>query len=507
MVEADFEGCRLRAHATALRADLIREVEARLLMPKAAATCPKPLNLLVPQPVHPAGTGATGPYKAFASPGGHLRATEDDASVLASCVLTDRGELLVADHTDEGLGAVRPRSLGFLLKCVVVPPSQDLPRRTNTPRRYPVTLLVQRHTSRRRDGLTAGHVDPAEEELRLFATSRSQYDALCKAIDGLNSVQSAKAQQQPAVTSVAGHESEEGGFVSGHVESMRAKIVENEHFASIATLTESQEQKPSPAPVAGPVPNAPESVYAAAEINRLCSADISPKYCYDNYSPDHPPLVDTATAKLQECIGAARKSLLRALLPDQFTQTPPSVHSSHNCLAATAAKTEADIHSIVSAAVAATADLSQSDACNSGAGNLGRDPGSGFESEFDTGERRRRVTEHFELRSAASGLLAGLDAAMVLEISQYITENARLRAILRRRNATIPSGEATEKVTLEPTTMTSGPIILSREPASHNSFDVFSLPFACIFRVITVSPHTSTLILAEFSDFAYSDIS
>ena len=143
----DFAGCRLRAHAAALRADLVREVEARLLMHVAIEASQKPFHLLVPK----SATVPTQQCQHFATaPGlryGTSSAEEDYSTQMASCVITFRGELLAVEHTDDGLAALQPRSLGFLVPGTILSPQPDQYLHGQTLRRYSFVLPIHRRAS------------------------------------------------------------------------------------------------------------------------------------------------------------------------------------------------------------------------------------------------------------------------------------------------------------------------------------------------------------------------
>ena len=496
----DFSGCRLRARVTALRADLIREVEARVLIPFAGATCPKPLRLFVPSAFPSAVDQAA------------LSSAEDDAMVPASCVLTDRGEVLVADHSDDGLTAIRPRSLGFLMPDAVSSPSSGPSLQGQKQNRIPILLLVSRTALGRSYALAGGlgiSADPlpsdtAVVELRLLAPSRNQHDALRSAIEGWNSeAKSLQTDSMPVGSSLADKEqnqSEEGGGVEA----------EGSVPADLQISKEEQESLPcSPGLSFVPQNLQPQfctmsadgadsqhscpSVVAIAPVEAVRDLDL-PAYDYGNGSPTrkHFQLPDAASnasaTQLQKRISAAREDLRHVITCASRVLQPQGLHPVGILLAETASATEEYLNSVLdSYAKSNAADFNS--ACEGEDGKV--EPDLISNSDYQASECEKLLAAHMDLRAAAAGLLAGLDAALVLEISRFTAENSILRGRLFPLCVATSSCWKKEKINAGAPSA-AAPITLSGEPKSPSYILVsdpchfLSLTF---FLCLTSSPH------------------
>ena len=367
MPRTDFAGWRLRAHAAALRADLIREVEGRLLKHLAIEACPKPFHLLVPQ-------SATGPARhfaaapsAFCSGTPDAAAAEDHSTHMASCVITGRGELLVVDHTDDGLVALRPRSLGFLVPGTVLPPEPDLPIQGPALRRYPFILPIHRPAFCL-EGLVAGRgavTDlaqsqmPEVEKLRLFAPSRSQFDALRRAVE---------CWSTPAET--VRMQSKLDGISHAPVEKDLGNVYDCDR----------------------PQPEVLGAMHRSMTLRNRDTVHVA------RGELSGPSVAKSASEQLREQIAAARESLSLVLSCSPSAPSPPVV-----CTLSGMTTTTEDADKTIAAKISYD-DVSD-----------------------DISEIGRRLTERLELRAGAAALLAGLDTAVVLEIDHFVKENAHSR--------------------------------------------------------------------------------
>ena len=494
----DITGCRLRTYASTLRANLISDVEARLLIPLAAEACPKPLRIYVPPanaavgPSSPAPT--TGSFFPRASSfrlrastrGSSFFAAEEPALALASCVLTDSGELLVIDHSDDGLAALRPRSLGFLAPGATLPPAPEPSHHGQALRRYPIVLAVHRPAIHRRGGLTAGHRSMADlafsqasaaEDLLLFAPSRNQYNVLRSAVDGLSAVTRSTNPPGLETSSKAGRDGKliEARGGQGESQSEGAKGLEtigNTHAPLFAGHGDSQPSEtwatpllsepfkpiasPQVRPTAGAADQGAVATVArdvaswrplAATVcnNRASSAHLAEGHSTNNHvhkdsiSGSGSATVESAAPDVREQISAVRDSLLHILSHASRSPRITTVQPKRNFLTTTYSAVGADLHSVLAAAAS---ELCLSAVNTNPVGDdefSGEVWGSDKSSVFDDVESGRRLQAHLDLREAAAGLVAGLDVAMVREIHRYAEENARLRARLRKPDAEISS--------------------------------------------------------------------
>ena len=427
----DFMGCRLRAHAAAQRADLIRDVEARLLTRASSEVCPKPLHLLMA----PDSASASGPRKhSISTPsvqGVNHKAGEEDALVLVSFVLTVRRELLVVDHTEEGLAALRPRSLGFLAPGVMLPPLPDQNQPGKALRRYPVVLHVHRS---HHNGSIAGDAAAANqvlsssvdaEDLHLYAPSRSQYDALRRAVESLSSPsEPMQSRLEPCVVEDGKEQDKEAAKWKG-VATQEVTEDDLKMPARNVDLFDGTNLQPSRTSLpARHDADAEEVVNAAAAASYSLSLEVanaqkgaSAAYSMEKYCAlPGPENAAVRAEKLKERIAAAQESLL-------CTPPPPAVCT---LLAKTAAE-QAEVYSAwVAAAAAAKLSMSPFSIFKGTSDFVG-----GFDlnscNKGDTTESGLLLTMHMELRAGALGLLAGLDTAMALEIRRFAMENARLQ--------------------------------------------------------------------------------
>ena len=511
----DFAGCRLQAHASALRADLVRDVEARLLMPSADDACPKPIRLYVPPRSHDALDQTN------SSPAVHSAAVED-SPVAASCVLTVRGELLVADHTDEGLSSLRPRSLGFIAQDTILPPPPNPSGRGQKLRRYPIVLMVSCSALRRRDGHTAGR-DAAVElsasdkvamtELRLFAPSLNQYAALRQAIESWSAkLHLAQIQSLPVLCTISDEEDKSEDDAGGTRDSPADAVLhksldarervdgthtgkrDNLFMAEIESkMTALPLQTSKAISVLGPGLAAERRVLPfdtndlAGSVQSLLSvsettAQINLEHCSDSSKTKCMPDMDRSSGQLLKQINAVRENLWQTMsrasrAPLFLISSTESTTMMSNFLSSAAAGAEKDVHSLA-AATAAAKDLSRFTLGSlKGSLDRGYDIGLDTKGDLDTDlldpriDGTLRLTAQLELRAIAAGLLEGLDAALVLEIRHLAEENALLRAHLRRFRSTAFSMKAGTETNATPaerpiTTPAERPIIVSGQPTS-----------------------------------------
>ena len=409
--------------------------------------------------------------------------------VLVSCVLTTQGELLVVDHTDDGLSAPRPRSLGFLSPEAALPQDPERPLQVQALRRYAVVLPIYRTASRRRSGLMAGHGaadDPAlfdsveTEDLRLFASSRSQYDALQRAITGWSDA----ANPQPEVVQI---ESEEDVFFIACEDDEDSDDQPQESVEERGEVLGDEEEIPAgnddlhigdscealqPEACSGPHQVMISSPRASLEdADKLAEADTSGSagHCSQHGSPAYGAQSGSATEEvlaeeIRKRIANVRETIL-------CSPPPPAVC---NLLAVTAEE-QSELHSAwVAAAEAAELSLSPFSTLKGLKGY----------NNSDIAESGRRLRVHLELRAGAVGLLAGLDTAMALEIRRFAVENARLWERLGQYQATDSSVGACESCGFEPIPATEAPaaepVILSGMPGN-KSFQYAAVPFSTIF--------------------------
>ena len=489
----NFAGCRLRAYASTLRADLVRDLEARLLVPVAAEACPKPLRIFVPPATAvvdpaPVPARASASFRrsaslSFLSNGSASLAAEEDAAVLASCVLTDSGELLVADHSDDGLAALCPRSLGFLATGLTLPPVPEPSHRGQALRRYPIVLQVHRPITRRRASGYRAAADPTlskaseAEELVLFAPSRNQYNALRRAVETLSAaVQSNSTPRLSISTDVGECDNTKGARESqGNARAEEPKTGKATKEVQVPLSYGKGDCQPSVAfaplvlshphntpfvctgTVAAEHPTAAPAVYDSGHLAQATVADINDQArTQAGLSPsrtrlvqgcnagDHGPLhnpvsgpgsaaVESTAVHLREQIAAAREGLVRIMSHAALSPLPTTVHPVGAFLATTHAAAGADLFSSLAAAAI---NISMSPFHTSRSDS--RETSHGVDLEIDSDSEDAAVegggglTAHMEMRAATAGLLAGLDAAMMLRIHRFAAENARLRACLKK---------------------------------------------------------------------------
>ena len=524
----NYSGSRLRAHASALRADLIREAEDRLLTPVTDEACLKPIRLYVPP-----SSLATAAQATATSLGTGRGSVEEDTAVAASCVLSRRGELLVADHSDEGLNALRPRSLGFIAADSVLPPQPEPLRRGQTRRRYPVVLMVSRTAHRRCDGFIAGQEATLERavsdantmsELRLFAPSLNQYDALRHAIQAWSAgLQPALLPSLPVPNSSADEDKKSKECLAEHTE----ELILVESFEANESLPHVEDRVPwsetqttlpsSPVQPRKSTPDlCPRVGFDSAAVSAVTygseawaqtlasAADISAAQLGQNQTLEQALAVESSAAhnqsleqalamespaaQLRKQIATLRQNLLQTISRACITQ-PPKDRQENNLLLATAAMMEEELHDTLAATVAAAANLRRfplGTYNNKGCNDILEDD-SGVDLNGELEERGRHLTMQLELRTAAAGLLAGLDAALVLEIHHFAEENARLRARLRQRCTTTFSSRTR-----------TAPISQSNDAAARSAVLLVPEPDSPRFTMVTDCPYFRTTAFVSF---------
>ena len=513
MATTDFAACRLRVHSVDLRASLIRDVETCLLAQVAAEACPKPLHLLLPLPG--AKTSSQHAARPPSSPGVHRGVSVEDGTQMVSCVLTSKGELLVVDHTDEGLAARCPRSLGFIAPGMAIPPQPDQPLQGQALRRYPVVLLLYRSASCRNEDQMAGcgaaadiatSVSVETEELLLLAPSRNQYDALRRAVEGYGSA----AQHVPAGSGLKlTPDTEEDdrlgegaaltgdGFVGLDLENAeedletgcscdsqpsealggtpRSIMQPTESLTALShptDVTDHAEAAAAHGPASWALSLAAaggnEEAMAASDNEATASAHITVGTGISDGGPAHHALpasgqeaAESATSLLREQITAARESILRVL----SCHTPSSSPSIITTLLRMTAAEENNVYSSLAEAIAAATGSSSIHMLEGGCDGLDAGTESDNNANLDASVSGRRLTEQLELRAGATALLAGLDTAMVLEIRRFVMGNARLRSQLRQGQGADSDVSAQQAGVMAASTVPE-PIVLSGGPTS-----------------------------------------